>query len=511
MNTDKRIVRWPVASGQAQGQGAKCRVKTSDGGEYVGGLERASESGQQVFQGKGKLRFGRAVDDEAFAPEWCAGMFVNGKLHGVGVLVAKQGVYSGSFMNGLLEGNGKYQDKLDGSVISGEFRYGQPHGFATCAFPNGDAFRGKFHDGVPVGVGAYDVKNGTEYEGQMGEGGADGLGIMQTADGTMRYTGEFKDNKLHGLGLQQFSNGDIYKGKFEDGRIHGRGMFQFPNDDSCSGNFVDGALDGEGEFNFASGDKYKGHFKQGVMHGPGVMSWLQDNTTFKGQFKDGKVNGSGKLIQRRPRKESRDNATKLYSLDGCFEEGKPNGEMSFENAHQTAKQVLYKDGVLQNQEEEDNVKEEDVVAAAVVTYPGPGNYYDTVQQMKQQQQLLQQHHQQQQQQQQQQYLQNAYLKLAAQASTPAHLYQQLGVSHQSNPYLSTSPIAPQAISKNQIQQLDMLRQQNPATNPLLMQPNFWANNAIDPLKEQQIQRLAQPMLNVTEEQPQQQQQRQQQS
>ena len=64
------------------------------------------------------------------------------------------------------------------------------------------------------------------------------------------YTGEFKENKMHGKGKYVWSNGKIY-----------------------DGNWKDGLMEGQGEFIWMDGSLYQGYYSNDVRHGKGLMIW----------------------------------------------------------------------------------------------------------------------------------------------------------------------------------------------------------------------------------------------
>ena len=53
--------------------------------------------------------------------------------------------------------------------------------------------------------------NGDQYQGDLVEGKKNGFGIMQDKFGNV-YWGEFKDDKMEGVGTIFYINGSTYKG-----------------------------------------------------------------------------------------------------------------------------------------------------------------------------------------------------------------------------------------------------------------------------------------------------------
>ena len=345
----RRIV-WSTVNGTSIPikKDGNTQLNMDDGGIYIGEVKMLSDD-SYVPHGLGKLSFGKLSDDiqsnekGLFIPEWCFGRFEDGKLNSHGILVSRDETYTGSFCDGQMNGKGKCENRLSGVVISGIFKEGLPHGYGICLFPNGDSFRGEFEQGVPVSLGTYNVPGKSEYEGEMGANGSEGFGVLQTTENNMRYTGEFLNNRPHGIGLQQFHNGDIYRGSMKDGRMDGDGMLILPNNDVCVGKFQSDRLEGKGELDFAKGDYYIGEFHDGLMHGHGTIYWKKTNELYTGEFEKGSINGSGELV----RSDQRQKQKKLFVLSGSFANGKPDGELSFQCGSGEATDVIYKEGRLQ--------------------------------------------------------------------------------------------------------------------------------------------------------------------
>lgn len=93
----------------------------------------------------------------------------------------------------------------------------------------------------------------------------------------VKYEGEFKNKKPHGLGVMTFPDGSNYVGEFKDGKQNGKGTLIFSK-----------TLN-------STGGKYIGEFKNGKEHGLGKYLYL-DGSEFIGEFKDGKRNGRGTWI-----------------------------------------------------------------------------------------------------------------------------------------------------------------------------------------------------------------------
>lgn len=77
------------------------------------------------------------------------------------------------------------------------------------------------------------------------------------------YEGEWKNDKMEGIGVYHYSNGDIYEGEWKD-NLH----------------------NGLGGYTFTDGSKYDGDWKDHRMHGTGKY-WDINGVVWAGEFRDG--------------------------------------------------------------------------------------------------------------------------------------------------------------------------------------------------------------------------------
>jgi len=85
-------------------------------------------------------------------------------------------------------------------------------------------------------------------------------------DGSI-YNGQWKEKKMHGLGVLSYANGVKYEGEFYENTFQGQGIIEYPD-----------------------GTKYEGHFIAGKRHGHGTIYHLNGNF-IQGNWIDGKKNG----------------------------------------------------------------------------------------------------------------------------------------------------------------------------------------------------------------------------
>jgi hypothetical protein len=91
---------------------------------------------------------------------------------------------------------------------------------------------------------------------------ANGQGTTVCADGD-KYVGEFKDNKIHGLGTYYYQannqfKGDKYVGEFKDGKLHGQGTLTKASGEKYVGEWKDNKRNGQGINLFADGRRFEG-------------------------------------------------------------------------------------------------------------------------------------------------------------------------------------------------------------------------------------------------------------
>ena len=120
--------------------------------------------------------------------------------------------------------------------------------------------------------------------------------------------GELLESLKHGIGQENFANGDIYRGTYVNGKPHGhRGQFDFgfrhglgeytsPKDEKYVGNYAKDTKNGQGKYTWPNGTTYTGQFMDDKRHGIGSMKFF-DGSYYQGEWCMGKMNGRGKMVQ----------------------------------------------------------------------------------------------------------------------------------------------------------------------------------------------------------------------
>ncbi|XP_062513601.1 MORN repeat-containing protein 1-like isoform X2 [Corticium candelabrum] len=207
----------------------------------------------------------RELRKKPIRPGQYVGKQKNNKRHGYGIYVFPNSFfrYEGQWQDGKLHGQGKLIMK-DGSYYQGSFRNDEIEGkgFRTYAF-SGDNYEGNFLKGEPCGEGVMTYSNGSRYEGSWKSGKYEGHGVLACSNGAT-YTGHFLDHRRHGCGTQFYANGDHYRGKWRDGKRHGQGDFVGTTGIRYKGLWSNDRYHGDGSLHLPSGILFKGLFHNGA-------------------------------------------------------------------------------------------------------------------------------------------------------------------------------------------------------------------------------------------------------
>ena len=139
-------------------------------------------------------------------------------------------------------GSGRYCGELEDKI---------PHGYGKVWLDSGDLFVGHFLDGYFDGVGfliqrgGVDCEGGSEYLGCYKRGIKNGFG-MKTKYSGYRYTGDWVDDKAHGIGELKYGIG-VFVGEVKNHKPHGWGVLTYHGGATHQGVFVDGLPHGYGK------------------------------------------------------------------------------------------------------------------------------------------------------------------------------------------------------------------------------------------------------------------------
>ncbi len=190
---------------------------------------------------------GRYVDKTGFTVIDYNGEWKDGQKHGQGVLTLKyikpneSSHYSGNFKYDQYDGKGDLtitNDKTKQTIqYSGEFKYGHYHGKGKLIGTKRKTdepfdYSGDFKNGLIAGKGelylnAFKSNEEVRYSGEFKSGdhdptfyGTGELAIINTiTKKTTKYSGSFRNNKMHGKGILVKSDGTRLQGVFENDRF----------------------------------------------------------------------------------------------------------------------------------------------------------------------------------------------------------------------------------------------------------------------------------------------------
>ena len=124
--------------------------------------------------------------------------------------------------------------------------------------------------------------------------------IIESEDKYFKYTGYFKNGRMHGSGEYIAKNNQTlshYIGEWKEGKQDGYGTAKYNNGSTYDGEFKKGQKHGQGSWKWENVGKYEGGWKEGKRDGQGTYTYLKDHKTaegiYIGQWKDGKRHGQG--------------------------------------------------------------------------------------------------------------------------------------------------------------------------------------------------------------------------
>jgi hypothetical protein len=151
------------------------------------------------------------------------GEFKDDEIHGTGTMTFPDGAtHVGRWVKGFAEGQGTYTS-ASGEKYVGEFKGSKRNGQGTLTWPDGGRYIGEFSDGRMSGSGAYAWPDGHQYVGDFKDDMRNGRGTYTYPDGR-KYVGEFQNNQLTGHGTLTLPDGRKHVGTFNAGKRDGRGI-----------------------------------------------------------------------------------------------------------------------------------------------------------------------------------------------------------------------------------------------------------------------------------------------
>lgn len=116
----------------------------------------------------------------------------------------------------------------DGSVYDGYIVNEERHGRGILKYPtdnpkNRISYEGEWKNDKMCGLGILTYNDGIKFEGEFIDDDINGHGTVTYPDGS-RYVGEVKDEKQHGKGICTWADGTIYEGEWENDKMSGEGI-----------------------------------------------------------------------------------------------------------------------------------------------------------------------------------------------------------------------------------------------------------------------------------------------
>lgn len=160
---------------------------------------------------------------------------------------------------------------------------------ATLQYPNGNRYSGGYADGKKQGHGAFVWATLHTYSGDYKDDNMHGTGTYTWPDGG-KYTGAWRDGEMNGYGARVYADGGTYVGQWQNNSLNGTGTRTWPHGDAYVGQFLNGNMHGAGTYSWADGGRYTGAWQAGRMHGRGARTW-PDGTSYEGEFLSDRASG----------------------------------------------------------------------------------------------------------------------------------------------------------------------------------------------------------------------------
>lgn len=149
---DSSGAKWEWSEGDPDLRTGKVKITWSNGDLYIGEVLKG------IIDGNGEYF---TADQQHYV-----GQFTNNTMNGVGTLTSKEGTWTGTFNDGVME-YGHFEAADKSLVYDGQFKDFNFHGQGTVVFlEDGSKYEGEFHEGVKNGQGTYTYADGTQLSGE---------------------------------------------------------------------------------------------------------------------------------------------------------------------------------------------------------------------------------------------------------------------------------------------------------------------------------------------------------
>lgn len=163
---------------------------------------------------------------------------------------------------------------------------------APHTFQSGAVYSGQWKGNARHGLGIQRWPDGASYEGEWSDNHADGKGCFTHSDGDT-YSGEWKGNVAHGRGTYRMTDVSVYEGEWYADLQEGYGVESWGNEGTAyAGFFHNGEKEGVGVYYWADGSEYAGMWAENVMKGKGAYMGC-DGRSFRGTWHESLMHGIG--------------------------------------------------------------------------------------------------------------------------------------------------------------------------------------------------------------------------
>ncbi len=151
------------------------------------------------------------------------------------------------------------------------------------------------------------------------------------------YSGEFKGNKRHGIGLFITTPGAIYHGQWKNDQPSGQGVLTF-KEVRYEGGFLNSEFHGYGEYETSS-YIYQGDWDRNKRSGKGIEIYKFDSSSYEGEFLNDKRHGKGTIT------------TQSLSLHVSFSKDRFTKGVYRDSQHNSTKFTLFPSKLIQDSNE----------------------------------------------------------------------------------------------------------------------------------------------------------------
>nr|CUU98553.1 hypothetical transcript [Hymenolepis microstoma] len=167
------------------------------------------------------------------------------------------------------------------------------NGGRKCIYSvNGDSYTGEWKDDKKHGRGVQMwKKSGLFYEGYWEDGKRCGTGILYAIDKNCQhrkiYSGSWKDNKRHGYGENWYSCDEFYEGEWLEDKRSGWGRQYYKDGSMYEGEWLHDKRWGRGMLRLPNENRYEGEWVNDMKNGNGKFIFHSTNQVMEGIWIDG--------------------------------------------------------------------------------------------------------------------------------------------------------------------------------------------------------------------------------